>query len=60
MRRQGQRRRQAGQAMVEYALALGFISLAFVAGAQLMSGVWEKQLATLALAMSADPIKSGF
>jgi Flp pilus assembly pilin Flp len=46
--------------MVEYALALGTIAMAFVVGAQMMSGVWEKQLAALALAMSADPIKSGF
>lgn len=46
--------------MVEYALALAFISLAFVAGAQMMSGVWERQLAALALAMSSDPIKSAF
>jgi Flp pilus assembly pilin Flp len=53
-------RRQRGQAMVEYALALGTISMAFVIGAQMMSGLWEKQLSNLALAMSADPIKSSF
>jgi Flp pilus assembly pilin Flp len=53
-------RRQRGQALVEYALALATISIAFITGAQMMSGVWEKQLANLALAMSATPIKSSF
>jgi Flp pilus assembly pilin Flp len=60
MSRRRQGRRQAGQAMVEYALALATISLAFVTGAQMMSGIWERQLSALALAMSADPIKSAF
>ncbi|MBC7543092.1 MAG: hypothetical protein H7338_10205 [Candidatus Sericytochromatia bacterium] len=52
--------RQRGQALVEYALALTTVSLAFLAGAHAMSGIWEAQLASLASAMSADSIKSAF
>ena len=46
--------------MVEYALALSIIALAFVVGAHMMSGVWEGQLMAMAHALSSDPIKTAF
>ena len=54
------RDRQRGQALVEYALALTTVAFAFIAGAQLMSGIWEAQLAAMAGAMSSDSIKTAF